>query len=652
MAYSAPANNAINFYLANSYSPPAADEVHFNLDERTWGLESLRTNMVFGPHKFLILSGMGDFSRISLLLGLGSELRQLILTPAAIFGVEKVLGSLSICQIYIQKLLNSLRVGDPLSGTEVLRGALALHINLQTLLLELSDSIATVHGYIQAQRNELSDDVQSLENILGSFALKDEAQSILKFIGSLTKLPALRPSCALEIYLNSRPILHKIISCSITLDRTVTFDTIQLTSTDSQFFSNVNDISEWPSLELEVIYQGTSWSFLIEDVTGGEQSFGIWGRSIAAKKSAEPFKEEITHIVESDQLASDLASDLVLDLAIDWQVVDWTITKGYTLTGTPINMLKELADSVGAVARATPDGTGVQIVRKFPTRPIDLPFAPPIASFDREVEITTLDLSCTPGDGSNSIVVFGQSLVDRTTLIFEAEDSCVVVGQLAYLKVYPAMAGVGYVLSSTGTDPVFERSYEEECDEVLFFISGKASVSRPIKELISIEWDGLIPAGGHAWTIGGSDIILEFGKHAVGRVKYKTSYDSWSAGHIGEGDLLVVLTQDKSSGIVARIYFGAGDREAESISKPNLTSLEAVEEAGKVWLDDNSYHKHNCGIKVPCTDIVDGQVIGLGSIPSGVEGNWVVLKHTISALIVDNTKKIWSELDACQFEQS
>ncbi|MEA3479747.1 MAG: hypothetical protein U9R60_16310, partial [Bacteroidota bacterium] len=583
----------------------------------------------------------------SLLFSLGNQLQQLITLPMGDCGLLKIWSTLSDCYVHIQKLLNSLKVGDPLTGIETLRSGISFHNDLQSVMSRLSDDITSILAY----RNTLSDSTQSLQSIVNELALKDDIQAIIKIIGSLTEQSVCRPSCTLELFLNSIPIMNNITDCSITIGRDTVFDVIQLSSTDSRFFSKVNNSSEWPSLGIEAIYQGTSWSFLVEEVTGNERSFSIWGRSFAAKKSAEPFKKETTYVVESDQLASDLADDLIPELAISWQVVDWLITDGYTVTGTPIEMLKELAASVGAVVRATPDGTGLQVAHKFPIRPVNLQSATSVDSFDRETNITLLDLSCIHGDASNSVVVYGQSLVDQFSLIFEAEESCVVVDQLAYLRVYPAMSGAGYLLASTGLAPTYESAHMEDYDEVVYFITGKASVSRPIKELISIEWDGLVPVGGYTWTVGSSNVVLNSGGIAVGRIKYKTSYDRWSVGHVGLGDLLVVLFQDKDSGTTARVYFGAGDREAESISRPNLTSLEAAIEAGKAWLDDNSYNKLKCALKTPCVNLMDGQIVSLESVPSGVEGNWLVFRHVISASIVDNTRKVWSNLDVVQFEQ-
>jgi hypothetical protein len=181
-------------------------------------------------------------------------------------------------------------------------------------------------------------------------------------------------------------------------------------------------------------------------------------------------------------------------------------------------------------------------------------------------------------------------------------------------------------------------------------VGGKGSVSYPIISLKSITWDGATPAG-FEYTAGQDEIVLtDETLAAVGEVVYSTRYDVWHGTHSGEGQLLVVCYLDEGGGIVAKVYFGEGDREADDIDRPILTSIEAAVAAGQAFLDDTSYNRLIRAIIVPCSDVSDGDVVSVLSDLSGVTGNTFVLRHEVSARVDNEALKITSNLNVVQFE--
>lgn len=586
-----------------------------------------------------------NFTEIfNILTPLGVTLGQLINTPIAQLEIQSIINQLSSYISNFQSVISQLTIGDPFTEKQGLVSSLQSEAGYQVFLNELSDAVTK----IQAIRTTLSESFTSKISLINELALKNDIQSLLAIIGSLSDQSALYPDCAMNIYLNGEPINRHIDRITFTMDREALFDTVSISSFYEPLYKKVQAITGDEGSVIEVQYKGTSWSFLVETLSGYELNFSVWGRSIAAK-SDTPFKDSSDYVLEAETLASDLADALVPDLAITWSVVDWKVPVGWSTSGTPVQMLQDLAACVGAVVRVFPDGTGLYVADRYTTRPVALPYASAVEYFDRNTNLISLSSNALFGTKVNAVTVYGYSPLGQYSIILEA-DSCVVVGNSAEIKVYPALGGIGYVLKSSDGTPVYKYEKTSKHTEIVTFIGGKGSVQYPILNLESITWDGVVPSG-FDYSIGQSEIVLTDDTiAAIGEVSYSTSYDVWVAGHSGEGQLVVVYIPEEGSGIVVKVYFGAGDREAEDLNRPTLTSVEAAIVAGTAFLDNTSYTKLLRSIKAPCSAVFDGDVISIQSDPSGVTGNALVMKHVVSAQLENEALKIYSSVEAVQFE--
>jgi molybdopterin converting factor small subunit/uncharacterized membrane protein len=545
--------------------------------------------------------------------------------PLAQIKRQQVVNHLSDSINAIQILINNITSGDPLSGRLPLLTSIQSESGIQLLVNELSGILAGAQKLLTA----LTESVSSHVSLINELALQNDIQSLLVLLGSLPDPATLYPDCTLNIYLDGVPINSQIADLSFVMDREVTFDVLSFSSTDVRLYAKLQEIAGSKDSTLEVQYKGTSWLFLIEEVSGYELSYSVWGRSIAAAKSDAPFEDNVNFVLETDTLASIVAGDLVPKLSVTWNVVDWVVLADWSVDGTPVQKLKMLADSVGAVVRSYPDGTGFYVDEKYTTRPVDLLCAASVEDYDRDVDLMSLDTSRDFGTGANSVTVRGHSPFSKYSIRLEA-DSCVDVGNPATIKVYPALEGVGYTLAASDGVPAYQHSLSEEHIETVSFVGGKGSVNYPIMSLKSITWDGVVPAG-FEYAAGQDEIVLtDDTLAAVGEVVYTTRYDVWHGAHSGEGQLLVVCYLDEGGGIVAKVYFGEGDHAADDIDRPILTSIEAAVAAGQAFLDDTSYNRLLRAIVVPCSNVSDGDVVSVLSDLSGVTGNVFVLKHEIS----------------------
>ena len=592
-----------------------------------------------------LLGGYVNFlGFFNILASLGETLNQLISLPIAQTEVQSFINQLSDYTANFQLIINQLTIGDPFTNKQDLQTSIQSEVGCQVLINELSD----LNTKIQILISDLTESFTHRSSLIAELALKNDIQSVLTLVSSLSDQSALYPDCSINIYLNGVPINRQIINLSLTMDRETLFDTVSFNSIYPSLYLNIQDIVGSEDSVIEVQYKGNSWSFLVEELSGYELNFTVWGRSIAAR-SDTPFKDSSDYILETGTLASVLAAILVPDIAITWNAVDWEVPVGWSAKGTPVQMLQELAGSVGAIVRVFPDGTGLYIDERYTTRPIALPYASAVEYFDRDTNLISLSNNSIVGTKANAVTVYGYSLSDQYSITLEA-DNCVVVGNMAEIKVYPALSGVGYTLESSDGVPTYQYKKTSKQTETITFIGGKGSVHYPIVNLESIVWDGVIPSS-FDYNIGQTEIVLaDDTVAAIGEVTYFTSYDVWFAGHTGEGQLLVVYIPEEGSGIVARVYFGEGDREAEDLSRPALTSIEAVVAAGMAYLDNTSYTKLIRNINVPCSGVFDGDVVSIQSEPSGVTGNAFVARHEISARLVGDALKVYSIMDAVQFE--
>jgi hypothetical protein len=369
----------------------------------TGELYKLDIKSAFGfPFKFDILSPLGCSEIRNILTGLGDALEYLLYIPMGQAEIQRVVNHLSDYINAIQILINELSPGDPFSGKQSIYTSLQSEDGVLFLCNKLSGTLIGLQSLITA----LTENISSHASLINELALQNDVQSLLVLLGSMPDPVALYPDCALNIYLDGVPIKpNQITDLSFVMDRGVTFDVLSFSSTDVRLYAKLQKIVGNKDSNLEVQYKGTSWLFLIEEVSGYELNFNVWGRSTAAAKSDAPFEDSVNFVLETDTLASIVAEDLVPNLSVTWNVVDWTIMADWSVDGTPVQMLKELADSVGAVVRSYPDGTGFYVDEKYTTRPVDLPYAASVEDYDRDVDLMSLDASRDLGTGTNSVTV-------------------------------------------------------------------------------------------------------------------------------------------------------------------------------------------------------------------------------------------------------
>lgn len=118
-----------------------------------------------------------------------------------------------------------------------------------------------------------------------------------------------------------------------------------------------------------------TWEFVIDSVqrqrANAGKSVSFSGRSVAALSSG-PFQASRNWTNGSDTTAEQIASAVMLYAAVDvdWRIDSWAVPKGaFSVTGTPLQALKALADAAGALVLAHPSEPTLLVVPRYPTMP-------------------------------------------------------------------------------------------------------------------------------------------------------------------------------------------------------------------------------------------------------------------------------------------
>lgn len=121
--------------------------------------------------------------------------------------------------------------------------------------------------------------------------------------------------------------------------------------------------------------EGQTWEFIVDTLARSREFDGTTtsfvGRSLAAL-SAGPFQATKNWTNEADTVASQICASALRDTGVllDWRVDDWAVPEGvFSLSGTPLQVVKAFADAVGAVVRSHPWLPILEVLPRYPTLP-------------------------------------------------------------------------------------------------------------------------------------------------------------------------------------------------------------------------------------------------------------------------------------------
>jgi len=181
------------------------------------------------------------------------------------------------------------------------------------------------------------------------------------------------------------------------------------------------------------------------------------------------------------------------DIAIpspDIRITNWNLPEGLFVSEgeTPIALIKKISTAIGGIIYTEGDGTLV-IAPKHKTPPPLYDINTVDFSVSDLDDIFTLTESREVKPGYNQVEVTDEPESDGSVISIE-QISMDTINLIAHLRVtiFPFVPSIILLTSHNSISIVTSDPIEEELTEVIEIIDGAGSVSRPVLELVSIDW--------------------------------------------------------------------------------------------------------------------------------------------------------------------
>lgn len=134
---------------------------------------------------------------------------------------------------------------------------------------------------------------------------------------------------------------------------------------------------------IAITLDGILWHFAIEEVERSTEfsadKISVSGRSVTAS-AGEPYSFPLNWINEEATTAQQIVeqAQAFTGMTIDWQIKDWFVPdKVWTFTGSPLAVVRRVAESVGAVVMSSRADNLVSIVPRYRALPNEWPLLKP-----------------------------------------------------------------------------------------------------------------------------------------------------------------------------------------------------------------------------------------------------------------------------------
>ena len=572
-----------------------------------------------------IYGGLGEQGSFSLSVPIGIYNLFLLKIGTVLFGNQSISLSLSEGISSIISILNSI------DDTILLENGFT---GIESIIQEISEGGQN----ILSVKNTISGDpVQSLLSILGALDEKDILKGYQHLLSSILDPDSVYSSNTSGIYLDGRNISKFVSQCTISRNQSSICNSVSISSNSEELFLISSPFELQGESRIEIHINSDVFYFLLESRSGDAKSFTLSGRDPSAKET-ETFQEEMEFSLTASTFASVLVADMAQEVVVDWDssCEDWMVPDTYSFVGYPIDAISSIAREIGAIVRAQDDGS-LLVRRKYPVRPVNLPFTEADVSYDRK-EMVELKKEETLRKLIDAVTVIKETDVDSFIPRMELEESSPIIGSTVHVRVYWS-GNENTTFERYVTDGLvrslgnFTRTIE---DEIISFTNSKASTSYPITELSSVTWYG----------DEGTISIDEDGNLSIGEtsdqlfricsINYTTTYERLEVSASNVPYLLTVLFLDtlESSGISLDIilsdYAGTSPIYGPDITSNYLYQEDSLKEVGQAYLDDVCYNYADITFQSPYnSESRDGKIIYINDAIIGKRGNYQIIGSDI-----------------------
>lgn len=523
----------------------------------------------------------------------------------------------------------------------VISGGSGMNIK-QSLLLQLSSPNIATSGVLNSISEGTVKKVNVMINAVESGHYSSNIQSLIGRLGDLPSNiitveqdPYADPATTtldigVDILLDGGSILNQIISCVIKYDDGFVHNSIEIKTHDNDLLHKANPSRLYGESRITVKINTRIIYFMVERISGKEELFTIFGRSISAKDDS-PYVDNVEINLTAPQSAQGVAASLLSANSLIWDTVSWNLPDGYEFTGSPIKGVQKIAAIVGAIARSTDDGS-IHVRNPLPTRPIDLPNASPDVNYDRIDNIVAANFSSALGTNENEIEVDGYGPSSNLPMFEVEERESQAQGLDVFFRVYWVNVKPK-ILDDLVTDGVLRdlgNKTETIENEIVTVENGEGTTKYPIYSLKSAPKIGFRSPGSLSFEQYSRTLTGSAGAFAVVQATYVTSYQRYKAHAHNVIAILAAVFFDEEFGISVRVVFSDGGNIAKGISDNNLTSILAAKQRGITYLDLNKYDFKTMDITVPYNEnAIDGNIAYVNDAEIDCVGNFAIPKVEI-----------------------
>ena len=468
--------------------------------------------------------------------------------------------------------------------------------------------------------------------------VNDASQDIFWSVGDPS--PIIRSLSPSDILIDGVSVRHRVSQYNISSGNDSTHNDITIKSSDWQLYDSTNPTINAGTHRITVIAGGRVFYFLLEERRGDVRAFELWGRSMSARDDAtveisiNGATAEIS--INGAMAITDAISAAGFVNPVTWGVQTWVLPPDFSFSGTPVQLLVELAAQIGAVVRAS-DTEGIRIRPFFQVRPVDMANAG--ADFMiADDDILDFSFSRENGDYRESTTVRGYAPPSPTISIEleppVEEGASLMRGDDCYLRIYydgepdseamETFATAGRLRSLGLKTEIIEEAVE--------FVDGVGATSKPISLLKRFRWYGKW-GGDVNYTKYSTELWVTASaiNYSIGIIKYTTVYRRFRLTGHNVSTLLAVFPEEGTPAVSASVQTSATPGViADGVDARWLTDMASVIARGTAEHDRNAYDREKISLTIPFhADAVDGNIAYVDAWTIGITGNFMILSADI-----------------------
>ena len=267
------------------------------------------------------------------------------------------------------------------------------------------------------------------------------------------------------------------------------------------FNVEIEDLAIWQVLQadndlpmvLEASVNGHEFRFIAEGRSKsrrrGKASYSITGRSPTVVLG-DRYSEQITK-TWADTTAKTVAVELCSGkgIALDWQTVDWPLASGKLAVKNkrPIDVIRMLANAVGAIIQSTPGGDLV-VRPRHPVSPTKYSEVVPDQIITDADDIFDISESWEHRPGYNSVDITDKGTASEPKVRVSVANTSVPTAKVLKVSVVPWQMVVLEHTAKDKMDIAYQGHEVEQKTEIVTISDGRGRVSQPWYGTVDFQW--------------------------------------------------------------------------------------------------------------------------------------------------------------------